>query len=62
MTMNRDQGLLTFECDDCGEVLETSEFEFIEALSALKEEGWVAAKLGQKWEHFCPQCKGKDAA
>lgn len=62
MTINRDHGLVMFECDDCGEVFDSEIHDFSEAWQAAKEEGWVAAKLGGKWEHFCPECKGKDAA
>lgn len=52
----RQHGKIVFECDVCGETLETDEREFAEAKAVLDDEGWRARKLGADWMHYCPEC------
>jgi len=56
MSMTRDHGDFVFECDSCGNALETNEDDFNVAISALKREGWKSAKSGSSWKHICPDC------
>lgn len=56
--IHRNHQMFEFECDDCGETLDTSETEWTEAMRVMKNAGWVSRKNGNSWEHFCPQCEG----
>jgi len=62
--MDRQKGKLVFECDACGEVLETGESDFEEARAVFKAAEWKAV-MGQgrkpEWEHYCAECKGASA-
>jgi hypothetical protein len=55
--IHRQHDQIEFECDDCGEVLETDASDWSEALRRMKTEGWVSRKNGSQWEHFCPVCE-----
>jgi hypothetical protein len=55
--LDRSKDSLTFECDMCGEVLETNTKEFNEALDTLRNDGWISkGSVGDGWAHFCPDC------
>lgn len=54
--LDRIYGQIAFECDACGDVLETGEKEFGEAKAFLDAEGWRARKIGTDWIHRCPEC------
>jgi len=54
--LDRQHGLIIFECDACGEVLETDERGFPDAKAALDRADWRARKLGVDWIHHCPDC------
>jgi len=54
--MDRQHGLILFECDVCGTVLETDERDFDTARGMLRSEGWSARKLGADWVHACSKC------
>jgi Fe2+ or Zn2+ uptake regulation protein len=54
--LDQQKGDFFFQCDDCGEVLETKTSNFDAARNVLKREGWRAIKVGEAWEHRCPQC------
>jgi hypothetical protein len=49
-------GPIVFHCDGrrCAEVCETHCNEFSGALAKAKSRGWRAVKVGDEWEHFCP--------
>lgn len=54
--MTRTHGHLVFECDACGEVLETGKTDFVEALGVLRAANWVSRKTGDDWDHRCDEC------
>jgi hypothetical protein len=51
---------IVFECDGCGDTLETEERAFIDAQEKLNIAGWKAKAIntmtGAKFEHYCEQC------
>ena len=51
------EGDITFECDDCGDELDTGEDEFSEALRMFRDFGWLSHKDGEEWSHYCKGCK-----
>ena len=57
--LDRSKDGITFECDICGEVLETNTKEFDEAIDTLRNEGWISKRSvdDDTWAHFCPECK-----
>ena len=50
-------GTFCYACNTCGEVLDTGELSFHEAINRMKEAGWAAYKPGSEWQHTCPGCK-----
>lgn len=56
--IDRQHGLYVFECDACGDTLDTHEREFEAANAMRREEGWLAEKVGRDWVHYCSErCK-----
>ena len=53
MTLHKDYGLFVCECDFCGDILETNESEFREAVKALPKNGWSAKNFAGQWHHAC---------
>lgn len=53
--IDRQRNQITFECDACGDSLDTGESEFDEANRVRREEGWLAQKVGRDWVHFCSE-------
>lgn len=56
MTIDRQHGDIVFECDGCGETLETAQADFGAAFNFVKREGWRAKKIGNVWSHYCDAC------
>jgi hypothetical protein len=58
MSITRDHGMVVFECDteQCCETLETGRYDFADAVNELSEKGWKTCKVGDAWEHTCPDC------
>ena len=56
--MTRIHGQVHFECDDCGDVLDTESKDFDSAVLILKNENWSSEKIGDVWRHCCPLCGG----
>lgn len=54
--MTRIHGKIVFECDECGDDLETEKKDFDEALEVLRGEDWIARKVDDEWVHYCPSC------
>jgi predicted RNA-binding Zn-ribbon protein involved in translation (DUF1610 family) len=54
--LDRQHGKIIFECDVCGDTLESDTRDFNEALLTLKNESWSARKIGSDWVHSCPEC------
>lgn len=56
--MDRQKELLVFECDSCGDVLDTGKRDFQAAREVLKAAEWrtTTPDGGKTWEHACPQC------
>lgn len=55
--IHRTHGDITFECDSCGETLETNEDYWSNAWQLAKDEGWTSRKVGNEWNHFCLDCE-----
>jgi hypothetical protein len=55
--LDRIHGEIYFECDSCGDTLETPAREFQEALVSLKVSKWKARKVCGEWLHECPDCQ-----
>lgn len=53
MSVEREDGEITFTCDACPEDLPTETDDFVEALGVLRRAGWRVTKNGNDWEHFC---------
>jgi len=54
--IDRQNGDVVFECDMCGEVLESATSDFNSAWNQAKRDGWRAKKIGTEWAHECPKC------
>lgn len=54
--ISRDHGDLIFECDTCGETLETHDDEWSIAWNMAKCDGWTSRKQGTGWQHHCGTC------
>jgi hypothetical protein len=55
--IDRQHGNLVYECDTCGETLETDTRDFDDARSQFRREGWHAQRNGSNhWEHRCGGC------
>ncbi len=54
---------VVFECDECGEELETDCRDFDAALQQLRDSGWKASRLRiaggdwREWNHYCLVCQ-----
>lgn len=61
--LDRQGGVILFECDGCAAVLDTREGDFDAAHDRFKTEGWRAGsrkRLGKwEWTHRCPDCSAK---
>ena len=53
MSLTRSYGAVEFECDTCGETLETGLIDFDEAREMAKDKGWSTRKIKTQWHHFC---------
>lgn len=61
MSIHRDRGVLTFECDSCDELFEWHDVEeFGAAWNDAKHQGWRAKKIGTEWVHTCPDCSRRE--
>lgn len=60
MATHKEGWCYSFECDECGDMYDTNEEEFMEAWKECKESGWIVFKdtLGD-WTHRCEACKSK---
>lgn len=55
--LSKNKNGISFSCDSCPDGIETDTDEFDEAMDFLREQGWVARKSGNTWQHLCPACK-----
>jgi hypothetical protein len=55
--LDRQYGMIVFECDSCNEVLKTETRDFDDALATLKDKEWKAQKIAGVWIHACPNCE-----
>lgn len=62
MTLARKSCGFTVHCDDCPDAIEPSETEFKPMLEEIRAEGWRTVKVGDGWQHFCPDCVDNWAA
>lgn len=54
--MDRQKGMVVFECDGCGEVLDTEKRQLLDANEVRREAGWKAIEGDGEWKHKCPGC------
>lgn len=54
--LDRQHGRLVFECDACGQTLDTETREFNEALRMMRDASWRAQQVGGDWVHTCAGC------
>jgi len=54
--MDRQYGKIVFECDDCGDVLNTHESDLEAANERRRAEGWRATSVDGVWLHYCKEC------
>jgi hypothetical protein len=47
---------IVFECDECGDNLETGTNDWDEALDYMRDNDWTAQKIDDVWCHFCFGC------
>lgn len=48
---------IVFECDGCGDTLDTQETEFDKANFERRENRWSALRnMKGEWEHLCSRC------
>ncbi len=59
-TIYRDHNDIIFECDACGDTLETHDDDWNFAWRIAKDAGWRSRKIGNEWAHSCPTCNTKD--
>jgi len=55
--LDKQKGEFVFECDMCGNTLETGTSNFEAARNLLRRERWVAYKSNDDWKHLCDACK-----
>ena len=58
--IDRQGGILIFQCDACGETFDADASDFALTWRRAKDEGWTAWKLSSKdWHHACgnPACR-----
>lgn len=54
--IDRQRGKIIFECDACGDTLETDESDFADANRARRDAGWAAVHVkGDEWAHYCSE-------
>lgn len=58
MTIRRNRGDITFECDRCEREFTLDSDDFDLTWQAAKREGWKAEKVGKDWLHECTDCGG----
>jgi len=59
MTIHRNGGRITFQCDSCLDEYESEDGqEFMDAWNDAKNTGWRSYKddLTDEWVHKCPRC------
>lgn len=57
--LHRQKGQIIFECNECGETLDTGTGDFDAAKAKLDAEEWKASKEPNmaEWDHTCPDCQ-----
>lgn len=55
--IHRTKGEISFECDSCGDLLETYEDSWNVAWNMAKRDDWKSRKIFDEWKHFCPKCE-----
>ena len=58
MGIEKQHGHVIFICDECGDDFNTDETDFLEALQAVKDEGWLVQRNNEdtEWMHICNEC------
>lgn len=55
--IHRNHKEISFECDSCGDTLDTHDEEFDAAWHYAKDANWKARKVSSGWQHYCPSCE-----
>jgi hypothetical protein len=56
MSIRRYGASITFECDECGDALETRCTTVTAAKAEKSEAGWRSERRGEGWVDLCPGC------
>lgn len=56
MIQREASGGLTAVCEDCGDTFYAGRVEFSDFITWIKEQGWEIRRVGDRWEHYCPEC------
>lgn len=61
MSIENFGGIVTLECDICGEEADGDFDTFHEAVDWKKDKtnGWTSKKIEGNWHDLCPDCRGK---
>jgi len=59
--MTRIHGRIHFECDGCGEFIDTETKDFEEARHVIQAEMWETTKVKDVWCHYCSRCADEPA-
>lgn len=51
--ISRNHNDIIFECDACGDTLETMQADWNSAWNTAKRQGWRSKKMDGAWEHYC---------
>lgn len=58
--LTRIYGKFVYECDACGDTLETDTKDFGEAREAMRLADWRVLQVSTDWVHTCAGCKQKE--
>lgn len=60
MSLERNSGTYTANCDFCSNYTDTEEVEFFSAVDRIKALGWQVFKKMGEWFHKCDACIAAD--
>ena len=55
--IDKSDGMYSLTCDICGQDAPEEFFEFDDAVSYKKQNGWKSQKRKGEWEDVCPECQ-----
>lgn len=54
--LEREHGDIIWQCDGCGELLDTNTADFDAARNMLTRNQWLTKRASDGWQHFCSDC------